>query len=45
MFGYKLFTIVKEKSVVIVEQLGKYHRTLGPGLNFLIPLIDRAAYT
>ncbi len=45
MFGYKLFTIVREKTVVIVEQLGKYHRTLQPGLNFLIPLIDRAAYT
>ncbi|CAD8183418.1 unnamed protein product [Paramecium octaurelia] len=45
MFGYKLFTIVREKTVVIVEQLGKYNRTLQPGLNFLIPLIDRAAYT
>ncbi|NUT37047.1 MAG: SPFH/Band 7/PHB domain protein, partial [Hamadaea sp.] len=24
----------------VVERLGKYHRTLTPGLNFLVPFID-----
>ena len=28
----------------IVERLGKYHRTLPPGLNILIPYLDRVAY-
>ncbi|APR69581.1 SPFH domain-containing protein [Acinetobacter haemolyticus] len=28
----------------IVQRLGKYHTTLGPGLNFVIPYIDEVAY-
>jgi regulator of protease activity HflC (stomatin/prohibitin superfamily) len=28
----------------VIERLGKYDRTLGPGLNFLIPFVDRVAY-
>lgn len=28
----------------IVQRLGKYHATLGPGLNFIIPYIDQVAY-
>ena len=28
----------------VVERLGKYHATLGPGLNILIPYLDRVAY-
>jgi regulator of protease activity HflC (stomatin/prohibitin superfamily) len=28
----------------IVQRLGKYHQTLKPGLNFLIPYIDEVAY-
>ena len=28
----------------VVERLGKYHATLAPGLNFLVPFIDRVAY-
>ncbi|THF64527.1 SPFH/Band 7/PHB domain protein [Pseudothauera nasutitermitis] len=28
----------------IVERLGKYHATLRPGLNILIPYLDRVAY-
>jgi regulator of protease activity HflC (stomatin/prohibitin superfamily) len=27
-----------------VERLGKYHRTLRPGLNIIVPYIDRVAY-
>ncbi len=33
--------IVPQASAGIVERLGKYHRTLGPGLNIIIPGIDR----
>ncbi len=28
----------------VVQRLGKYHRTLGPGLNFIFPYIDSVAY-
>lgn len=28
----------------IVQRLGKYHTTLGPGLNFIIPYVDQVAY-
>ena len=28
----------------MVERLGKYHATLAPGLNFLVPFIDRVSY-
>ena len=28
----------------VVERLGKYHSTLRPGLNILIPYLDKVAY-
>ena len=34
--------IVKQGTAVVVERLGKYHRTLGTGLRFIFPFIDRA---
>jgi regulator of protease activity HflC (stomatin/prohibitin superfamily) len=36
--------VVPQQHAWVVERLGKYHATLSPGLNFLIPFIDRAAY-
>jgi regulator of protease activity HflC (stomatin/prohibitin superfamily) len=33
--------IIPQASAGIVERLGKYHRTLEPGLNLIIPGIDR----
>ena len=41
---YKTVIIVPERENVIVERLGKFHRTLTPGFYFLIPFFDRAAY-
>ncbi len=32
--------IVKQNEVFIVERLGKYHKTLNPGLNIVIPGLD-----
>jgi regulator of protease activity HflC (stomatin/prohibitin superfamily) len=37
----KSIKIVRQAQVMIIERLGKYHRTLGPGLNVLVPIIDR----
>ncbi|MBS7401651.1 MAG: SPFH/Band 7/PHB domain protein [Eubacteriales bacterium] len=34
--------IVKQGTAVIVERLGKYYKTLGTGLRFIMPFIDRA---
>ena len=36
--------VVPQQSAWIVERLGKYHATLNPGLNFLVPFIDKVAY-
>jgi regulator of protease activity HflC (stomatin/prohibitin superfamily) len=33
--------IIPQASAGIIERLGKYHRTLGPGLNLIVPGIDR----
>lgn len=47
---FVLVTIAKGVRLVaqgeewIVERLGKYHATLRPGLNILIPYLDRVAY-
>ncbi|AKH69905.1 membrane protease subunit, stomatin/prohibitin [Spongiibacter sp. IMCC21906] len=35
---------VPQGSKHIVQRLGKYHSTLTPGLNFIIPYIDKVAY-
>ena len=36
--------IVPQQTSWIVERLGRYNRTLEPGLNILMPFIDRVAY-
>jgi regulator of protease activity HflC (stomatin/prohibitin superfamily) len=33
--------IVPQATAGVVERLGKYHKTLSPGLNLLVPFIDR----
>lgn len=35
---------VPQQEAWIVERMGKYHKTLSPGLNFLIPILDRVKY-
>ena len=35
---------VPQGNKFVVQRLGKYHRTLGPGLNFIFPYIDTVAY-
>lgn len=36
--------LVPQGSKFVVQRLGKFHKTLGPGLNFLMPYIDQVAY-
>jgi len=36
--------IVPQQSAWVVERLGRFHSTLEPGLNLIIPFLDRVAY-
>ena len=44
VFGFKAFTVVPQQEAYVVERLGRCHAVLNPGLNFLIPFLDRVAY-
>lgn len=44
VFAIKTIKVVPQQHAMIVERLGKYHSTLAPGLNIVIPFIDRIAY-
>jgi len=35
---------VPQQEAWVVERMGKYHRILQPGLNFLIPILDKIRY-
>lgn len=44
IFVVRSVKVVPQQNAWVVERLGKYHATLTPGLNFLVPFIDRVAY-
>ncbi|MYM87479.1 paraslipin [Rugamonas sp. FT82W] len=44
VFVFKTINVVPQQHAWVVERLGKYHATLGPGLNIVIPFVDRVAY-
>ncbi len=44
VFIYRTFRIVPQQHAWVRERLGKYHDTLTPGLNFVVPFIDKIAY-
>jgi regulator of protease activity HflC (stomatin/prohibitin superfamily) len=44
IFIARTFRIVPQQNAWVVERLGKYDRTLTPGLNFVMPFIERVAY-
>jgi len=37
--------VVPQQSAWVVERLGKFHAVLQPGLNVIVPFVDRVAYT
>ena len=43
-FAYKAIKVVPQQNAWVVERLGKFNRVLNPGLNFIIPFIDKVAY-
>lgn len=44
IFAFKSIQVVPQQTAWIVERLGKFHAVLNPGLNFIIPFIDKVAY-
>jgi regulator of protease activity HflC (stomatin/prohibitin superfamily) len=44
IFIMRSIKVVPQQHAWVVERLGKYHATLTPGLNFLVPFVDRLAY-
>ncbi|AXT46315.1 MULTISPECIES: SPFH domain-containing protein [Chromobacterium] len=44
VFVFKSLAVVPQQNAYIVERLGRYHGTLAPGLNIIVPFIDRIAY-
>ena len=44
VFIFRTFKIVPQQNAWVVEKLGRYDRTLTPGLKFVIPFIERVAY-
>jgi len=44
IFIVQSIKVVPQQNAWVVERLGKYHGTLTPGLNFLVPFIDKVAY-
>jgi len=44
LFVWRSVKVVPQQNAWIKERLGKYAGTLAPGLNFLVPFVDRVAY-
>lgn len=44
LFVARSVKVVPQQHAWVIERLGKYHGTLAPGLNLLVPFVDRVAY-
>ncbi|TFZ08267.1 SPFH domain-containing protein [Ramlibacter humi] len=44
VFVIRTLKVVPQQHAWVVERLGKYDATLTPGLNFIVPFIDKVAY-
>lgn len=44
VFLSKTIKIIPQASAGVVERFGKYHATLNPGLNVIVPFIDKVRY-
>lgn len=41
---FKLIRIVPEQQAWVIEQFGKFRRTMGPGFHLVIPIVQKVAY-
>jgi regulator of protease activity HflC (stomatin/prohibitin superfamily) len=44
IFVTRSIKVVPQQNAWVVERLGKYQSSLSPGLNFLVPFVDKVAY-
>src|SRR5512142_938758 len=44
IFAIKALKVVPQQNAWVVERLGRFHASLAPGLNIVIPFIDNVAY-
>jgi regulator of protease activity HflC (stomatin/prohibitin superfamily) len=44
IFIVRSIKVVPQQTAWVVERLGRYHGTLTPGLNILVPFVDNVAY-
>ena len=44
MVFFRLLRIVPEQEAWVIQQFGKFRKTLGPGLHFVFPVIQKVAY-
>ena len=44
IFAFKSINVIPQQTAWVIERLGKFHEVLNPGLNFIIPFIDKVAY-
>jgi regulator of protease activity HflC (stomatin/prohibitin superfamily) len=44
IFVVRSIKVVPQQNAWVVERLGRYHSTLTPGLNILVPFVDSVAY-
>jgi len=40
---YRSFRIIEEGQIALVERFGKYQKTMEPGINIVLPFIDRVS--
>src|SRR5437870_7305370 len=40
----KTIRVVPQQHALVIERWGKFHAVLEPGLNFVVPIVDRVAY-
>lgn len=44
IFAAKAVKVIPQQNAWVIERFGKFNKVLNPGLNFIIPFIDRVAY-
>jgi len=37
--------VIRQQQVGVIERVGKFHKTIGPGLHLIVPVLDRVSYT
>jgi regulator of protease activity HflC (stomatin/prohibitin superfamily) len=41
LYAFASIKVISQGTEALVERLGRYHRKLRPGLNFIVPILDR----